>query len=216
MGARDADGAFLPIQNEYDTTGCVESNVYQQSWFVPYDVQGLCHRMGRERAIALLERLFERADLSALWNEDYNHSNEPCHNLTHYFTLMGLPERTQYWTRRVQREAYRLGAFGFCGNEDVGQLSAWYVLSALGFAQICPGHEEYFINTPLFVRAKIALSQKYHARAVGDTFEIVCDRDPGEYPYVDEIRLNGEVLHRHYLTYSEITDGGVLELKLKK
>ena len=59
--------------------------------------------------------------------------------------MLGLAHRTQYWTRRVQKEAYRIGAFGFCGNEDVGQLSAWYVLSALGFAQVCPANEEYYI-----------------------------------------------------------------------
>mgnify|MGYP002512386203 CR=1 FL=1 len=100
--------------------------------------------------ITLLERFFEKADFSRLWNDDYNHSNEPCHNITHYFDILGLSHRTQYWTRRVQKESYRTGAYGFCGNEDVGQLSGWYVLSALGFAQVCAAVPDYYFNTPLF------------------------------------------------------------------
>ncbi|MBQ8392573.1 MAG: GH92 family glycosyl hydrolase [Clostridia bacterium] len=216
MGVRNENGEFVPVKDEYDTHGCVESNIFQQSWFVPYDVIGLCDMMGRERAISLLEKLFSQADFGALWNENYNHSNEPCHNITHYFNILGLPRRTQYWTRRVQKEAYRLGAFGFCGNEDVGQLSAWYVLSALGFAQVCPTNEEYYINTPLFKKVKITLDPEYHSCKVADTLEIECDNDPLEYPYIAEIYHNGIRLDRYYLTYSEITAGGKLVFKLTK
>ncbi len=92
----------ISVRDEYDTCGCVESNVFQQSWFVPYDINGLSELFGMERMIQLLERLFDKADLTALWNDNYNHSNEPCHNLTHYFNELGIPKRTQYWTRRVQ------------------------------------------------------------------------------------------------------------------
>ncbi len=216
MGPRDENGDFLPTKGLYDTCGCTESNLYQQSMFVPYDVEGLSRLFGRERLLALLEDLFQKADLTALWNENYNHSNEPCHNLTHYFDVLGVPERTDYWTRRVQKEAYRLGAFGFCGNEDVGQLSAWYVLSALGLAQICMSDGKYYLNTPLFARASIRLDTKYHKRSISDHFVIECDRDPLEFPYVEKIALNGNALDRRYLTYEEITNGGILRLHLKK
>ena len=216
MGARGEDGNFLPTENEYDCTGCVESNIFQQSWFVPYDVEGLCNLFGRERAISLLEKLFKGANLTALWNENYNHSNEPCHNITHYFAMLGLPHRTDYWTRRVQKEAYRLGAFGFCGNEDVGQLSAWYVLSAIGFAQPCPGKMELFINTPLFKKAKITLNSQYHLCGIDECFVVECDKDPLEYPYIQSIALNGETLDRRYITYNELTNGGKLTLTLTK
>lgn len=216
MQPRDENGRFLPAENEYDTGGCIESNLYQQSMFVPYDVEGLAALFGRERFLTLLERLFEKADLTALWNEDYNHSNEPCHNLTHYFAMLGQPERTQYWTRRVQKEAYRLGAFGFCGNEDVGQLSAWYVLSALGFAQVCMGTDRFYINTPLFRSAVIRLDNRYHGCGNSDRFRVVCDRDPLTHPYVCRMLLNGAELNRCYVTYEEITNGGTLELKLSE
>jgi putative alpha-1,2-mannosidase len=129
--------------------------------------------------------------------------------------ILGLPDRTQYWTRRVQKEAYRLGAFGFCGNEDVGQLSAWYVLSAVGFAQICPADDKYYINTPLFKKIRLALSPKYHSCINDNIFQVECDKDPLEYPYIREMYLNGNLLNRYYLTYSEITAGGILEIKLK-
>jgi putative alpha-1,2-mannosidase len=216
MGPRDENGNFLPIKDLYDTVGCAESNIYQQSFFVPYDVEGLSALFGKERFISLLEELFEKADLTALWNENYNHSNEPCHNLTHYFSMLGAPERTDYWTRRVQKEAYRLGAFGFCGNEDVGQLSAWYALSALGFAQVCISDRKYYLNTPLFPFAEIMLDEKYHSRRISDRFTVECDRDPLEFPYIERAVLNGNDLDRRYLTYEEITSGGQLRLILKK
>ena len=216
MGARDESGSFAPVKDEYDNFGCTESNIFQQSWFIPFDVSGLSELFGKERTIELLERLFSKADFSALWNEDYNHSNEPCHNITHYFNILGQPHRTQYWTRRVQKEGYRLGAFGFCGNEDVGQLSAWYVLSALGFSQICPADPKFYINTPLFKKAKIKLSPDYHNCAIADSLTIECDKEPLDFPYIKEIYLNGEKINRTYLTYEEITSGGKLQFILSE
>ena len=216
MAPKNENGEFIEVKDKYDTIGCVESNIFQQSFFVPYDIEGLSRLFGRERMIELLEALFEKADFSALWNENYNHSNEPCHNLTHYFSALGLPKRTQYWTRRVQKEAYRLGAFGFCGNEDVGQLSAWYAMSAIGFAQICPANNKLYINTPLFKRSKITLNSDYHACKIDTSFTIECDKDPLEFPYIKEASLNKKMLDRDYLTYEEITNGGVLRLILTR
>jgi predicted alpha-1,2-mannosidase len=216
MSPRKAKGGFVFEKSKYDDEGCVESNIYQQSWFVPYDVEGLSRLFGKKRMIRLLEKFFKKADFSALWNDDYNHSNEPCHNITHYFNMLGLPHRTQYWTRRVQKEAYRTGAFGFCGNEDVGQLSAWYVLSALGFAQLCPGHQAYFINTPLFRTAKIRLNPEYHNCKNSEYLSIVCDKDPLENVYIKSVKFNGKELKVPYLTYEEITSGGTVEFELSE
>ncbi|MBE6748215.1 MAG: glycoside hydrolase family 92 protein [Ruminococcaceae bacterium] len=216
LSPRKADGEFVFEENEYDDDGCVESNIFQQSWFVPYDVTGLCELFGKERALVLLERFFEKADFGRLWNDDYNHSNEPCHNITHYFDILGLAHRTQYWTRRVQKEAYRTGAYGFCGNEDVGQLSAWYVLSALGFAQVCPGVQDYFINTPLFKKATVKLNKEYHSCVNAETFTVECDKDPLEYPYISKIKFNGKLIKKPYLSYFEITSGGILKFELSK
>lgn len=216
MISRRNNGWFCFERDIYDGIGCVESNIFQQTWFVPYDVEGLSRLFGEKRTLKLLERFFEEADFGKLWNESYNHSNEPCHNITHYFSILGLPKRTQYWTRRVQKEAYRLGAFGFCGNEDVGQLSAWYVLSALGFAQVCPGNQDYYINTPLFRKATVKLNKIYHSCVNADTFTVVCDKDPLEYPYIKKAEFNGNLIKRPYLSYFEITSGGTLKFELSK
>src|SRR5690606_13567991 len=126
-----------------------ESNLFQQHWFVPHDVAGLIRLMGHRRFVSELEELFEKADLSALWNENYNHSNEPCHHIPHLFVYARQPWRTQYWVRRIQNEAYRCGPYGYCGNEDVGQMSAWFVLTALGMHPVCPVDGVYVLNTPL-------------------------------------------------------------------
>ncbi len=216
MGPIDRNGEFIEVSDEYDETGCVESNILQQSWFVPYDIVGLVELFGRERFEKLLETFFEKADLKNMWNVEYNHSNEPCHHVAYLFNYIDRPERTQYWVRRVQKEAYNTGAFGFCGNEDVGQLSAWYVLSAIGFGQTCPSVPEYQINTPLFRNITIKLNEIYHSCNVADSLKICCDKDPLENPYISEVILNGCKLNRNYLTYNEITSGGILELVLKK
>ncbi len=210
-------GIFKHIKNEYDDPrGCVESNIYQQSWFVPHNIEGLSEKFGKDRFINLLERFFEKADFSSLWNDDYNHSNEPCHNITHYFNYMGIPERTQYWTRRVQKESYSKGPYGFCGNEDVGQLSAWYVLSSMGFAQVCPGVPNYQVNTPLFRKITVQLDENYHSCKVSDKLVIECDKNPLLFPYIEKIILNGEKINRTYLTYEEITNGGMVEFIVRE
>ena len=216
MAPRKENGEFVFEQDRYDDDGTLQSNIFQQSRFVPYDVVGLSRLFGEQRTVELLEEFFERADLKSLWNDDYNHSNEPCHNITHYFSLLGLPERTQYWTRRVQKEAYRTGAYGFCGNEDVGQLSAWYVLSALGFAQVCPADPKYYINTPLFKETEIKLDRRFHPCGVSDTLRIRCDKDPLDFPYISSVKLNGAEVKNFCLTYEEITNGGELVFELEQ
>ncbi len=215
MAPRKANGEFVFEQDRYDDDGTVESNIFQQSWFVPYDVKGLSRLFKEKRTIELLEEFFEKADLKSLWNDDYNHSNEPCHNITHYFSILGLHERTQYWTRRVQKEAYRTGAYGFCGNEDVGQLSAWYVLSALGFAQVCPADPKYYINTPLFEDIEIKLDKNFHSCKIADTLKIKCNKNPLDFPYIKAVKLNGTEVKNCYLTYEEITNGGEIIFELK-
>ena len=98
----------------------------------------------------------------------------------------------------------------------MGQLSAWYVLSALGFSQPCLSVPEYYMNTPLFKEATIKLDKEYLPCKVSDTFKVQCDRNPLEYPFIDEIYLNGKKLERNYITYDESTNGGVLNIYLKK
>ncbi|MBR6725930.1 MAG: GH92 family glycosyl hydrolase [Clostridia bacterium] len=216
MRKRNRDGSWDVWNGEYDYDGCMESNIFQQTWFVPHDPQGLFNLMGRDKAIANLERLMEEADLSAMWNDSYNHPNEPCHHLVHMFNDIGLPWRTQYWIRRIQNESYNTTEYGFCGNEDVGQMSAWFVLTALGFHSMCPGRNVMHINTPLFRRAEIALSKKYHTCAVSDKLIIETDCDPIENLYIQGVSVNGVELDRAWLKWEEIANGGVIRYRLGK
>ncbi len=214
MRRRDENGAFAEWKSEYDTDGCTESNIFQQSWFVPHDIRGLMEAMGPECFYERLERLMAEADLSAMWNEAYNHPNEPCHNLVHMFTDAGRPDRTQYWVRRIQRESYNTTEYGYCGNEDVGQMSAWYVLTALGIHMTAPASGIFYVNTPLFCRAVIRLDSTYHRRKIADTLTLLCDRDPAAFPYIRGIEVNGTPIERAWLKWEEIADGGEIRFLL--
>ncbi len=214
MRSRDEAGNWEDWRGEYDTRHCTESNIFQQSWFVPHDVQGLISLMGHDRFVSELERLMSEAELSAMWNESYNHPNEPCHHIVHMFTDAGLPWRAQYWVRRIQDEAYNTTEYGFCGNEDVGQMSAWFVLTALGIHMVSPGSNIFHVNTPLFRKAEIRLDRKYHPCGVSDRLVIECDRDPSENIYIRKMTVNGRCADRAWLTWDEISNGGVIRFEL--
>lgn len=214
MRRKDRDGEWMDWSGKYDTRGCVESNVFQQHWFVPHDVAGLIRLMGKQRFLDELEALFEGADLTALWNDNYNHSNEPCHMVPHLFIYAGQPWRTQYWVRKIQEQAYRTGPYGYCGNEDVGQMSAWYILTSLGFHPACPGNNVYLLNTPLFEKVELKLMPEYHACTVSDRLIIETVGDPGSHPYIRGVELNGAKLSRAWITHEEIVQGGVLRFYL--
>ena len=145
------------------------------------------------------------SDLSAMWNDAYNHPNEPCHHLVHMYTDVGQPSKAQYWVRRIQKESYNTTEYGFCGNEDVGQMSAWFVMTALLI---------FHVNTPLFKRAEIRLSREYHSRAVSDTLVIECDKDPCVNPYICGIDVNGSAIDRAWLKWDEISSGGIITYHL--
>ncbi len=212
---KDAHGNWMETAGLYDERGCVESNIFQQSWFVPHDIPGLIGLMGGEEEFCeRLEKFLSGADLSALWNDDYNHSNEPCHTVAHLFNFAGKPWRTQYWDRRIQNEAYHEGPFGYCGNEDVGQMSAWFVLTALGFHSTTAASGRYDLNTPYFQKQTVKLNPKYHSCIVSDTLTIETDCDPGENWYIRGVALNGKPVSRPFVTYEELTAGGVLWYEL--
>lgn len=214
---KNREGNWMECDGIYDERGCVESNIYQQSWFTPHDVPKLIELMGGPDAFCeRLEKFMSGADFAALWNEDYNHSNEPCHTVAHLFNYAGRPWRTQYWVRRIQNEAYHEGAYGFCGNEDVGQMSAWFVLTSLGFHSTAAASNRFDLNTPYLPKQTVRLNPKYHSCSVDDTLVIETDCDPTENWYIREVTLNGKTLDRTYVTYEELTAGGVLHYSLSK
>ena len=129
------------------------------------------------------------------------------------FNEIGLPHLTQKWTRKICDKAYGNDVFGLCGNDDVGQMSAWYVLAAIGIHPICPGDNKYQITSPVFNKIKIQLDKEYYE---GDEFVIVARNNSEENIYIQSIKLNGEYLDRYWITHEEIVAGGVLELEMGK
>ena len=153
---RRADGAWEPWPENARTTewyGCIESNPYQQGWFVPHDVEGMVELMGgREAVLRDLTEFFDKTPSDMLWNDYYNHANEPVHLVPFLFNRLGQPWQTQKWTRHICEKAYADKVEGIVGNEDAGQMSAWYVLAAAGLHPACPGDTRMEITSPVFDR----------------------------------------------------------------
>jgi predicted alpha-1,2-mannosidase len=213
MCPKDADGNWHEWQGELSEAGCVESNTLQQTFFVPHDVDGLAELMGRERYLDTLTRLFESTPAGCNWTEYYNHPNEPVHTLPFLFNKIGEPHLTQKWSRWAAQSFYGTGPFGLNGNEDVGQMSAWYVLAAIGLHPVCPGDGMYQVTSPVVSRATLRLHPEYHK---GDTFTIVAENNSDENVYIQSAKLNGQPLDRHEISYEEITVGGELRLEMAK
>lgn len=213
--SKDAEGNWREWKGK--TThgqGCIESNPYQQGWFVPHNIPDLTELMGGQDSIQKqLTQFFEKTPDDFLWNDYYNHPNEPVHHVPFLFNELGLPEQTQKWTRQICEMAYGTDAYGLCGNEDVGQMSAWYVLAAIGIHPINPGDNKYEITSPVFSKIELQLDKDYYN---GNTFTIIAHNNSKENIYIKSIKLNGQKLGRYWITHSEIVNGGVLELEMGK
>jgi len=211
--AKDSLGNWLEWKGKtVHGQGCIESNPFQQGWFVPHDIQGLQKLMGGSQAFKdTLISFFERTPEDFLWNNYYNHPNEPVHHVPFLFNLVGEPHLTQKWTRKICANAYGTGPYGLCGNEDVGQMSAWYILAAIGLHPVCPGDNKYEITSPVFNEIVFELDQNYYS---GKQFKVLAKNNNPENVYIQKIEWNGQALNRFYLTHQEITKGGTLELTM--
>ena len=212
MRMRDASGAFSPWQGLYSgSQGCIESNPGQQRFFVTHDIQGLIDLMGKDVFVQQLEEMFEQTPSNFKSNAYYNHGNEPVHHIAYLFVYAGKPWLTQKWVRRILDNAYHNRVDGICGNDDVGQMSAWYVISSMGLYQVNPGDNTYILGTPLFPEVKIDLDQKFFK---GKSFRIIAHGVSAENFYVQSVMLNGRSIDRAWITHQEIVSGGRLEFTM--
>jgi predicted alpha-1,2-mannosidase len=190
--------------------GSIESNPYQQGWFVPQDIPGMVALMGgNARVKEDLIQFFEQAPKDFLWNLYYNHANEPVHHVPFLFNYVQAPWLTQKWTREICARAYQNSVEGLVGNEDVGQMSAWYVLAASGLYQVCPGKNQYDITSPVFDKVSIALDPKYYA---GKRFTIVAENNSATNVYIQRATLNGVEYNKTFIDFADIVKGGELRL----
>jgi predicted alpha-1,2-mannosidase len=192
--------------------GTFETNPYQQGWFVPHDIKGMVQLMGgKEKVLADLDNLFAKTPDNMMWNDYYNHANEPVHHVPFLYNRLGRPWLTQKWTREICRRAYKNSVEGLVGNEDVGQMSAWYVLAATGLHPVCPGDTRQEITSPVFEKVTFKLDPNY---AKGQTFTILAKNNSLTNIYIQSARLNGRAYNKCYLDYKYLVAGGTLELTM--
>ncbi|MAT69711.1 MAG: alpha-mannosidase [Planctomycetaceae bacterium] len=202
------------------TEGCS----WHWTWCVFHDLPGLIEALGgREAFVAKLDEVFdvpptvrtgsygglihEMTEMIALNLGQYAHGNQPIQHMIYLYAVAGEPAKTQKWVREVMRKAYDSSPKGFCGDEDNGQTSAWYVFSAMGFYPVTPGSPYYVLGSPLFNRVTVELPG-------GGQFVISArDNNPGT-PYVHDVELNGKPLDRAWLSHDEIVAGGELDMRM--
>ena len=224
MRGKNKDGSWVTpfdptAYNHGDTHKKIycEGNAWQWAWFVPHDVDGLVELMGgRESFIEKLDALFStpyvaakgenNLDISGMIGQ-YAHGNEPSHLTIYLYNLIGQPQKTQELIDKVLQTLYTDKPNGLSGNEDCGQMSAWYVLNAMGFHPYCPGIPEYAIGRPLFDEVKINLEN-------GNAFIIRVKNNSAKNKYVQSATLNGKKLGTMFFSHQELMKGGILEITM--
>lgn len=221
MRGKNQDGkwreAFDPRNSQHKGADYTEGNAFQWSWFVPHDVKGLADLVGgKEKFTEKLDTLFSTSsdltgddissDITGLIGQ-YAHGNEPSHHITHLYNFVGQSWKTQKLTDQIMRELYFNNPNGLAGNEDCGQMSAWYVLNAMGFYSVCPGEPVYSIGRPIFDQVRINLPS-------GKTFTVVAKNNNPENLYVQSVKLNGVALEKPFFNHNDILMGGIMEFEM--
>ena len=218
---RNNKGAFKTPFSLLSThgEGFIEGNALNYSFYVPQDVNGLMQMMGGEASfIAKLDSLFTMHLPDAFFAETedvtkegllggYVQGNEPSHHIPFLYAWTSQPWKTQYWQREIMNKMYRNNIDGLCGNDDCGQMSAWYIFSAMGFYPVCPGTDQYVLGAPYLPYLKISLEN-------GKDFEIRAEKVSDKNRYVKSVRLNGKIHTKGYITQEEIMQGGVLSFEM--
>lgn len=208
---------FDPLYSNHRDDEYTEGNAWQYTWFVPHDVKGLIGLMGgKESFITKLDSLFEMKesvtgenasnDISGLIGQ-YAHGNEPSHHIAYLYNYAGVPWKTQSMVRRILNQMYHNNPDGLSGNEDCGQMSAWYILSSLGFYPVNPSDGIYVIGSPLFDEVSFNTGS-------GKTFKVLVNNNSDQNKYIQSVKLNGKDLERSYIYHKEILDGGSLEMTM--
>ncbi len=220
MRGKTADGAWVtPFNpNAIVTDSYTEANAWQ-SLFVPHDVPCLIGKMGGDdKFVAWLDRVFESKEAIVNFSEDvvgligmYAHGNEPCHHYAYLYAYAGQPWKTQARIRQICSALYNHTTAGMCGNDDCGQMSAWYVFSALGLYPADPCGGTYVLGSPLVDQARITLAPPYYKDG---QFTIIAQNNSSANMYVQSATLNGKPLTRTWLTHDQIAAGGTLVLEM--
>lgn len=218
LRAVDTDGKFRlpfnPFFAEHRTNDYTEGNAWQYTFLVPHDVKGLIKLFGSDKAfMSKLDSLFfvegwagdnASPDMSGMTGQ-YAHGNEPSHHVIYMYNYAGRPDKAAPMLRKMLNEMYLDQPDGLSGNEDVGQMSAWYIISSVGLYQVDPVGGRFVIGSPLFDKATVNVGG-------GKTFTVVAKNNSDKNIYVQSARLNGKTLKNSYVDFNDIRHGGTLEL----
>ncbi len=218
MRGRNEDGSFQSPFNPYKWGDAfTEGNSWHYTWSVFHDIQGLIDLMGgNNNFTTMLDSVFvvppifddsyygttihEIREMQIMNMGNYAHGNQPIQHMVYLYNYAGQPWKSQYWTRVVMDKLYSATPDGYCGDEDNGQTSAWYVFSALGFYPVCPGSDQYVIGSPLFKTAKLNLEN-------GKQVTINANKNTTQNIYISSMSVNGKNHSKNYITYTDLMDG---------
>ncbi len=225
MRGKNQDGTFQsPFSPFKWGDAFTEGNSWHYTWSVFHDVKGLIGLMGgKKQFTAMLDSVFkvppvfdesyygqvihEIREMQIMNMGNYAHGNQPIQHMIYLYNYAGEPWKAQYWAREVMDRMYTPAADGYCGDEDNGQTSAWYVFSAMGFYPVTPGVDEYVLGAPLFKKITVTLEN-------GKKIEINAPENSGENRYIQTLIVNGKDYSRNYLKYGELMKGATLEFRM--
>lgn len=225
MRGRNADGTFqTPFSPLKWGDAFTEGNSWHYSWSVFHDPQGLIDLMGGEKPfVHMLDSVFsvppvfdesyygqvihEIREMQIMNMGNYAHGNQPIQHMTYMYNYAREPWKAQYWLRQVLNKMYTPTPDGYCGDEDNGQTSAWYVFSALGFYPVCPGTDEYVIGAPLFPKATLHFEN-------GKSLVIDAAGNSAENLYIDSMTLNGATYTKNFLKHADVQQGGTIQFRM--
>lgn len=225
MRGRNKDGQFqTPFSPLKWGDAFTEGNSWHYSWSVFHDPQGLIDLMGgKKNFVEMLDSVFivppafddsyygqvihEIREMTVMNMGNYAHGNQPIQHMIYMYNYAGEPWKAQYWVRQTMNRMYTSGPDGYCGDEDNGQTSAWYVFSALGFYPVCPGTDEYVLGAPLFKKAILHFEN-------GNSLTIEAPQNNSDNIYIESLLRNGNEYSKNYLKHNDLLKGGTLEFKM--
>ena len=225
MRGRNKDGKFqTPFSPLKWGDAFTEGNSWHYSWSVFHDPQGLVDLMGGEKVFAnMLDSVFivppvfddsyygqvihEIREMTVMNMGNYAHGNQPIQHMIYLYNYIGQPWKAQYWLRQVMNRMYTPGPDGYCGDEDNGQTSAWYVFSALGFYPVCPGTDEYVLGAPLFKKAVLHFEN-------GNSLTIDAGNNSAQNVYIQSLQVDGNEYTKNYLLHGDLLKGGTLNFEM--
>ena len=224
MAGRAASGSFSADFSPTDWgRDFTEGNSWHYSWSVFHDPQGLIDLMGgKKEFVNMLDSVFiipgargmesrsmihEMREMQVMDMGQYAHGNQPIQHMVYLYNYAGEPWKAQYWSREIMDKLYAATPDGYCGDEDNGQTSAWYVFSALGFYPVCPGSNEYIMGSPLFKTVNIKLDN-------GKEIRITADNNSKENRYIAAMKLNGKDYTRNFLTHDDLMKGANIDFTM--